>query len=74
MSGRVVSRKAHNVIVQSEPYPGASGPVALTEAYPRFDPAPDVASYVGQYVAGAEIALMNRSAFAPRWFPRGTVQ
>ena len=54
MSGRVVSRKAHNVIVQSEPYTGASGPVALTEAYPRFDPAPDVARYVAQYVAGAK--------------------
>ncbi len=54
VSGRVVSRKAHNVIVQSEAYTGSNGPVALTEAYPRFTPAPDVASYVAQYVVGAK--------------------
>ncbi|WP_295637336.1 bifunctional metallophosphatase/5'-nucleotidase [Novosphingobium sp.] len=53
-AGRVVSRKAHNVIVQSEAYTGSNGPVALTEAYPRFAPAPDVAGYVAQYVAGAK--------------------
>ena len=52
--GRVVSRKAHNVIVQSEAYTGSNGPVALTEAYPRFTPAPDVAQFVAQYVAGAK--------------------
>ena len=54
VAGRVVSRKAHNVIVQSEAYTGSNGPVALTEAYPRFAPAPDVAQFVAQYVAGAK--------------------
>ena len=55
VAGRVVARKAHNVIVQSEAYTGAAGPVALTEAYPRFEPATDVAQYVAQYAAGAKV-------------------
>jgi len=42
------------VIVQSEAYTGASGPVALTDAYPRFEPASDVAQFVARYVAGAK--------------------
>ena len=54
VQGRVVSSKAHNVIVQSEAYTGASGPVALTDAYPRFEPAPDVAQFIARYVAGAK--------------------
>lgn len=54
VAGRVVSRKANNVIVQSEAYPGAGGPVPLTDAYPRFAPAPDVAQFVARYVAGAK--------------------
>ncbi|GAC1569972.1 MAG: bifunctional metallophosphatase/5'-nucleotidase [Novosphingobium sp.] len=54
VAGRVVSRKAHNVIVQSEAYTGANGPMALTDAYPRFEPAPDVAQFVARYVAGAK--------------------
>ena len=54
VAGRVVSRKAHNVIVQSEAYTGSAGSVPLTDAFPRFDPAPDVAGYVARYVAGAK--------------------
>lgn len=52
-AGKVLSTTAHNVIVQSEPYTGTAGTVPLAEAYPRFQPDPDVAAFVARYVAGA---------------------
>lgn len=48
---RVTARRAANVIVQSEPYRGAAGPVANTDAYPRFAPDAAVGTYVARYVA-----------------------
>lgn len=53
-SGTVVSKKAHNVIVQSDGYTSAKGPIARTDAYPAYQPASDVAAYVGTYVAAAK--------------------
>lgn len=53
-SGRVLTREAHNVIVQSEPYRGANNEVTIKPAYPTFPPDPAVASYIGQYVKAAE--------------------
>lgn len=50
---RVIASAAHNVIVQSEPYTGAGGPVALVPELPRFQPAADVSAFVGRYVAAA---------------------
>ncbi len=47
---RVISKRAHNVIVQSAPYTGARGPVANTPLFPQFAPRADVASYVQMYV------------------------
>lgn len=53
---RVVSAKAHNVIVQSVPFTSARGPVALNPAFPISKPDPAIAAYVARYV----------SAVAPR--------
>ena len=50
-SHRVTAKRAAQVIVQSEPFRGAAGQVALTDAYPRFAPDPAVAAYIGRYVA-----------------------
>lgn len=50
VAGRVVSRQAHNVIVQSAPYTGTTGPKANTTAYPQFQPRADIAAYVQRYV------------------------
>jgi 5'-nucleotidase len=46
---RVVSKAAHNVIVQSTPYKATGGDIANTDAFPRFEPRADVAAYVKQY-------------------------
>ncbi len=51
---KVVARSAHNVIVQSESYVASRGPVATTDAFPRFVPRPDIAAYVARYVAAAK--------------------
>jgi 5'-nucleotidase len=51
--GRVTAKSADNVIVQSEAYVSASGPVALTDLYPRYTPDPAVAALVGRYVAAS---------------------
>ncbi|MCB2075229.1 MAG: bifunctional metallophosphatase/5'-nucleotidase [Novosphingobium sp.] len=51
---RVVAKRAHNLIVQSEPYVAGRGPVDVDEAYPHFEPRPDVAAYVARYVDAAK--------------------
>lgn len=45
-AGRVVSREAGNVIVQSEAFTGPQGLVPLTDLYPRFPQDPPVAAVV----------------------------
>ena len=53
-SGRILERRADNVIVQSEPFadrPG--GTVATTDLYPRFPRDPAVAALVDRYAAAA---------------------
>jgi 5'-nucleotidase len=52
-SDQVVSKQAHNVIVQSEGYSGGRGVVENTDLFPRFAPRADVAAYVGKYVEAA---------------------
>jgi 5'-nucleotidase len=47
--GRVLERRADNVIVQGEAY----GDVALRSDFPRYPPAPAVSALVGRYVAAA---------------------
>lgn len=53
-TGKVLSREARNVIVQSDAYRGATGrAVDPDPAYPMFAPDPEVAAFVGRYVAAA---------------------
>ncbi|WP_067732586.1 bifunctional metallophosphatase/5'-nucleotidase [Novosphingobium naphthalenivorans] len=51
---RVIAKKAHNVIVQSEGYASGRGDVPNTALYPQFSPRADVASYVAAYVKDAK--------------------
>jgi 5'-nucleotidase len=51
--GRVVGRRADNLIVQSEPFQDGSGPVPLTTLFPRYRPDSAVAALVGRYAAAA---------------------
>ncbi len=48
-SGRVLERRADNVIVQGEAY----GDVALRDDFPRYPATPAVSALVGRYVAAA---------------------
>lgn len=50
---RVVSRKADNLIVQSEAYTSSTGEVPLTDLYPRYAKAAAPAAIVEQAVAAA---------------------
>ena len=50
---RVVARHADQTIVQSEPYRNASGPVELSDLFPRFAPDPEVAALVARYAEAA---------------------
>lgn len=52
-AGRVVEARADQVIVQSEAYRGASGEVATTDLYPRFERDPAVAALVARYAEAA---------------------
>lgn len=58
-SHRVIAKKAHNVIVQSEGYSSGRGDVPNTALYPQFAPRGDVSAYVASYVKDAA-ALIAR--------------
>jgi len=58
-AGRVTAKRADNVIVQSEAYTSASGPVAISPHYARYERDPAVAALVDRYVAAAA-PLANR--------------
>lgn len=47
---QVLSKKAHNVIVQSIPYTSATGLRENTTLYPQFQPRADILEYVKRYV------------------------
>lgn len=51
---RVTARSARNLIVQSQPYHSARGPVALSALVPAYEPRADVAAYVQRYVDAAK--------------------
>jgi 5'-nucleotidase len=51
---KVVARRAHNVIVQSEAYQSPLKSVPLTDAVPHFAPDPASAAYVARYVAASQ--------------------
>jgi 5'-nucleotidase len=48
-SGKLLSKSARNVVVQSEAFTGSRGSVPLVEAYHKFTPRADVAALVGRY-------------------------
>ena len=52
-SRRVVSRKAHNVIVQSPGYRSSTSQIEPTDLYPKFAARSDISAYVARYVAAA---------------------
>jgi 5'-nucleotidase len=53
VNNRVVSKRAHNVIVQSSAYQASTGRVEPSDLYPKFDPRADISAYVARYVAAA---------------------
>lgn len=53
-AGRVVSKRARNIVVQGEGFTGSRGEVPLTDAVPRYAPQPAVAALVERYVKAAE--------------------
>ncbi|ATY34735.1 bifunctional metallophosphatase/5'-nucleotidase [Sphingomonas psychrotolerans] len=70
VAGRVVAKRANNVLVQGEAFTGAKGPVPISERYARFVPEPRVAALVARYAAAtksyAERPIGRLTAPAPR--------
>ncbi len=68
---RVVSKSAHNLIVQSPAYASGRGEVRNTDLYPRFEPRKDVADYVATYTDAAKqfaqrvVGAIDRPAAKP---------
>jgi 5'-nucleotidase len=56
-ASRVVTKRASNVIVQNEGMTTAAGRVEPTALLPRFRARPDVAAYVGRYVAASKTQI-----------------
>ncbi|MGE8132484.1 bifunctional metallophosphatase/5'-nucleotidase [Novosphingobium subterraneum] len=54
VAGRVVSKRAENVIVQSVPYTSTRGPLGNTPLFPQFQPRADIAAYVAKYVEASK--------------------
>ena len=52
-SRRVISKQAHNIIVQSPGYRASVNQIDPTDIYPKFAPRPDLAAYVDRYVKAA---------------------
>ena len=50
---RVVTKRARNVAVQSEPYTATRGPVSVDPRFPVFTPRADVQAYVARYADAA---------------------
>ena len=51
IAGRILSKRADNIIVQSEGYRGAQGDIAKSDRYPALPPEPGVAALVSRYAA-----------------------
>ena len=49
VTGKVLSKTARNVVVQSEAFTGSRGPVPLVEGLPVFGPRADLAALVSRY-------------------------
>jgi 5'-nucleotidase len=53
-AGKVISKRARNIVVQSEAFTNARGETPLTDAVPRYAPEPSVAALVDRYAKAAE--------------------
>jgi 5'-nucleotidase len=53
-AGRVVAKRARNIVVQSEAFTGSRGETPLTDLVPRYGAEPAVAALVDRYVKAAE--------------------
>jgi 5'-nucleotidase len=53
---RVISKRADNIMVQSEPYQSTTQQVAIRPEFEQFPARPDIAAYVGKYVAAVKAA------------------
>jgi 5'-nucleotidase len=60
-SGRVVGKRARNVVVQSQSFATDRGAVEVDPAFARFEPRADIAQYVARYVEAAS-AFSGRKA------------
>ncbi|NOU04265.1 MAG: bifunctional metallophosphatase/5'-nucleotidase [Novosphingobium sp.] len=56
---RVVTKRARNVIVQSEGYSTRIGRVEPKEQFARFTPRADIAAYVGRYVDASKAEIQR---------------
>ncbi len=57
---KVVSRTAHNVVVQSEAYVSPRGPVPNSDIVPSMSPRADIAAYVAKYKAASQSYVERR--------------
>jgi 5'-nucleotidase len=53
-AGKVIAKRASNIVVQSEAFTGSRGEVPLTDAVPRYAAEPAVAALVERYSKAAE--------------------
>ncbi|HEY0131352.1 MAG TPA: bifunctional UDP-sugar hydrolase/5'-nucleotidase, partial [Allosphingosinicella sp.] len=53
-AGRVTSKRAENIVVQSEAFTGSRGETPLTDVVPRYAAEPAVAALVDRYAKAAE--------------------
>ncbi|MGL5836910.1 MAG: bifunctional metallophosphatase/5'-nucleotidase [Sphingorhabdus sp.] len=53
-TGRVLSKSARNIVVQSEAFTGSRGEVPLVPSYPKFTPRTDLATLVARYREAAK--------------------
>ena len=60
VAGRVVARRADNVIVQGAAFSNARGSFPTTDLYPRFPAEPQVAALVARYAAAAAPVAAER--------------
>ncbi|WP_225421311.1 bifunctional metallophosphatase/5'-nucleotidase [Sphingomonas parva] len=59
-TGRVIAKKADNIIVQGEPFSNARGDYPVSDLYPHFSSRQDVASLVARYSAAAAPVAAER--------------
>jgi len=59
VSGKVVAKSAHNVVVQSQPYDTRNGRIELKPDFPAFAPRADIAAYVGTYSEASKVEIQR---------------